>query len=416
MQLLGRQIVLGITGGIAAYKAADLTRRLREAGAGVQVVMTGAAARFVTPLTFQALSGRPVRDSLWDRQAEAAMGHIELARWAQAVLVAPASADFIARLAQGRADGLLTTLCLATRAPIVLAPAMNHAMWTHPATRDNVATLQARGVRLFGPACGSQACGESGAGRMLEPAQLVEALGPLLGGGALQGLRVLVTAGPTREPIDPVRFLSNRSSGRMGFALAQAAAEAGAEVTLVSGPVALTTPPGVQRVEVETAEQMHQAVLERAGHSDIFIANAAVADYRPRHRAGHKIKKTGAALSLELVRTPDIVTEVAARRPRPFVLGFAAETRELEAHALAKLDAKGLDMIAANPVGRPGQGFDSPDNALELFWPGGRQSLPKAAKIQLARELIALLARHHAQRDPSPHARERTHRRTQDTG
>lgn len=389
--LANKHILLGVTGGIAAYKAPDLTRRLKEAGAQVRVVMTRGACEFVTPLTFQALSGEPVRTELFDPAAEAAMGHIELARWADAILVAPASADFLAKLAHGRADDLLSTLCLATEAPIALAPAMNRVMWAHAATQANARLLAERGLHLFGPAAGAQACGEVGEGRMLEPSALVEALAGLFATGTLAGKRVLITAGPTREPLDPVRYVTNRSSGRMGFALAQAAAEAGAQVTLVAGPVALPAPRGVERIDVETAAQMHAAVMARLPGCDIFIGAAAVADYRPREVAAHKLKKGEAQRELVLEKTPDILAEVAAHSPRPFVVGFAAETERLLEHAREKLTRKGLDMIAANLVGE-GLGFEAPDNALEVLWAGGQASLPRQDKPRLARALVALIA------------------------
>ncbi|MEJ2344102.1 MAG: bifunctional phosphopantothenoylcysteine decarboxylase/phosphopantothenate--cysteine ligase CoaBC [Gammaproteobacteria bacterium] len=395
-RLINKRILLGVTGSIAAYKSAELVRLLREAGAEVQVVMTAGAARFVTALTFQALSGRAVRDSLLDPAAEAAMGHIELARWADAVLVAPCSADFLARLAQGRADDLLATLCLATEAPIAVAPAMNRVMWGNAATGDNVARLRARGVAILGPAEGGQACGETGPGRMLEPTDLAGHLDAMFDRGDLAGLRLLVTAGPTREPLDPVRYLSNRSSGKMGFAVARAAAEAGAAVTLVSGPVGLATPPGVERIDVETTEQMYDAVLARAGQCEIFIGVAAVADYRPRQVAPGKLKRRDASLELQLERTPDVLAAVASLPERPFTVGFAAETGNLLDYARGKLQAKGLDMIAANNVGA-GLGFDREDNALEVLWPDGAASLERAAKPQLARRLISLIAaRYHA--------------------
>ncbi|MGH8286786.1 MAG: bifunctional phosphopantothenoylcysteine decarboxylase/phosphopantothenate--cysteine ligase CoaBC, partial [Steroidobacteraceae bacterium] len=360
----GKCILLGVTGGIAAYKSPDLVRRVRERGAEVQVVMTAAAREFVTPMTFQAVSGREVRTDLWDTAAEAAMGHIELARWADAVLIAPASASFIARLSTGQADDLLTTLCLATDAPIAIAPAMNRLMWANAATRANVETLRARGVAIFGPGEGDQACGEVGAGRMLEPLELADLLGAqLTATGPLAGRRVLITAGPTREPIDPVRFVSNRSSGKMGFAIAQAAREAGAEVVLVSGPVSLPSPDGVRRVDVESAADMLAAVLREVESTDIFISTAAVADYRPTRAAGQKIKKTADKLDLELERTPDVLATVAARPRRPFVVGFAAETESIEQHARTKLMKKNLDMIAANEVGAE-KGFDCEDNEL----------------------------------------------------
>src|SRR5580658_4367605 len=322
----GKRILLGVTGGIAAYKSADLVRRLMDRGAEVQVVMTAGARQFVTPTTFQALSGKPVRTDLWDPAAEAAMGHIELARWAELVLIAPASAGFIARLATGQADDLLTTLCLATEAPVAIAPAMNRVMWAHAATRANVALLQQRGVSMIGPAEGEQACGETGIGRMDEPNEIIsKVLGLLRPGGPLVGRRVLITAGPTRECIDPVRFISNRSSGKMGFAVAHAAREAGAEVILVSGPVTLPTPPGVRRVEVESAADMLAAVLCEVDAADIFISTAAVADYRPTVTYEQKIKKTSDHMDLSMERTADVVGTVAARAQRPFVVGFAAE-------------------------------------------------------------------------------------------
>ncbi len=386
-----KRILLGVTGGIAAYKSAELTRRLVEAGAEVRVVMSEAAKAFVGPLTFQALSGHPVRSALMDPQAEAAMGHIELARWADAVLIAPCTADFMARLAQGLAGDLLGTLCLATRAPLAIAPAMNTVMWSHPATQDNLRVLQQRGMRVFGPAHGDLACGETGEGRMLEPAALLEALSGVFETGALRGLHTIITAGPTREPLDPVRYLSNRSSGRMGFALARAAAEAGARVTLISGPVDQPTPRGVARVDVESALHMHAEVMQRLDDCDIFIAAAAVADYRPAQAVEQKIKKTEADLALALTRNPDILAEVARHTPRPFVVGFAAETQDLARYARGKLRDKNLDMIAANRVG-PNLGFDAPDNALEVFWPGGARSLARTDKESLARQLIALIA------------------------
>ena len=398
----GKRILLGVTGGIAAYKSAELVRRLRERGADVQVVMTAAAREFVGPLTFQALSGRPVRTDLWDSAAEAAMGHIELARWAEAVLVAPATADFIARLAQGRADDLLATLCLASAAPIAVAPAMNRLMWANAATVANIEKLRARGVQILGPAEGAQACGEVGEGRMLEPTELAERLETLLpAAGPLRGRRVLITAGPTRERIDPVRFISNRSSGKMGFAVAQAAREAGAEVVLVSGPVALPTPPGVRRVDVETAEAMHAAVEAEVASADIFISTAAVADYRPVHPSGQKIKKTSERLQLEMERTIDVLASVAARPNRPFVVGFAAETESVEHHARAKLVRKNLDMIAANEVSHT-KGFDCEDNHLIVLWREARRDLGAGPKIALARELVQLIANSYAEAREAP--------------
>ncbi len=391
------RVLLGVTGGIAAYKSAEIVRRLRERGAEVQVVMTAGARQFVTPLTFQALSGRPVRSDLWDEAAEAAMGHIELARWADRILVAPATADFIARLAHGLADDLLATLCLATDAPLSIAPAMNRLMWANAATQTNVDLLRSRGVTILGPGVGDQACGETGPGRMLEPADLVEAIlarpataAPVVT-GVLAGRKVVVTAGPTRERIDPVRFITNRSSGKMGYAVAEAARDAGAETVLVSGPVNLAAPPGLRRISVETAEQMMAAVSAEVPGTDIFIAAAAVSDYRPVQVAAEKIKKTSDSLLLALSRTPDILGTVAAGSPRPFVVGFAAETQNVERNALAKLEGKRLDMIAANQVG-DGLAFDCDDNALTVYWPGGRRELGRASKAKLAAELVAVIA------------------------
>jgi phosphopantothenoylcysteine decarboxylase/phosphopantothenate--cysteine ligase len=388
----GKHILLGVTGGIAAYKSPDLVRRLRERGAEVQVVMTAGAREFVTATTFQAVSGRTVRHDLWDAAAEAAMGHIELARWADAVLIAPASADFLARLATGQANDLLATLCLATEAPVAVAPAMNHVMWAHAATRANIATLAQRGVQVFGPGAGDQACGETGDGRMLEPTDLAERVAALLpGSGVLQGRRVVVTAGPTRERIDPVRFVSNRSSGRMGFAVAQAAREAGATVVLVSGPVSLPTPAGVVRVNVESAADMLAAVLRELPGTDIFISTAAVADYRPAQAAEQKIKKTSPTLELSMERTTDVLATVAARPDRPFVVGFAAETEAVEQNARSKLMKKNLDMIAANEVGHD-KAFDCEENELIVLGRNGRSLLPRADKVTLARGFVALVA------------------------
>jgi phosphopantothenoylcysteine decarboxylase/phosphopantothenate--cysteine ligase len=388
----GNRILVGVTGGIAAYKSPELVRRLRERGADVQVVMTSGAQRFITALTLQAVSGRPVRTDLWDATAEAAMGHIELARWAELVLIAPASAGCIARLATGQADDLLTTLCLASEAPLAIAPAMNRVMWAHPATRANVATLEERGVTVLGPAVGEQACGEVGAGRMDEPLEIINGVMTLLrSGGPLVGRRVLITAGPTRECIDPVRFVSNRSSGKMGFAMAQAAREAGAEVLLVSGPVSLPTPPGVRRVDVESAADMLAAVLQEIERTDVFISTAAVADYRPAHAYEQKIKKTSDRMDLALERTADIIATVAARAPRPFVVGFAAETETVEQNARSKLLRKNLDMIAANEVGTD-KAFDCEDNQLIVLWRSGRRELGRAPKSVLAQRLVALIA------------------------
>jgi phosphopantothenoylcysteine decarboxylase/phosphopantothenate--cysteine ligase len=384
--------LLGVTGGIAAYKSPELVRRLIERGAEVQVVMTDAAQKFVSPTTFQAVSGRPVRSDLWDSAAEAAMGHIELARWAQIVLIAPASADFIARLAGGQADDLLATLCLATLAPIALAPAMNRVMWANKATQANVDTLRGRDIRILGPASGSQACGEIGEGRMWEPGELAASLlEPPVNAGLLAGLNVLITAGPTRERLDPVRYLTNRSSGKMGFAVAAAAREAGAHVTMVSGPVQLETPPGITRINVESARDMYAAVHRHIAEADVFIAAAAVADFQPVTIAKQKIKKQGVAVKLDLEPAPDIIKSVADMAKRPFVVGFAAETDNVEDNARTKLKRKKLDMIAANQVG-DGIAFDCDDNALTVIWPGGTLEVPRGPKLDVARALVALIA------------------------
>ncbi|HVT33977.1 MAG TPA: bifunctional phosphopantothenoylcysteine decarboxylase/phosphopantothenate--cysteine ligase CoaBC [Nevskiaceae bacterium] len=390
LSLSGRRILLGVTGGIAAYKAADLCRRLVEVGATVQVVMTRGAREFVTPLTFQALTGREVRDQLFDAANEAAMGHIELARWADAIVVAPASANFIARFAHGAADDLLATLCLASDRPIAIAPAMNRIMWSAAATQDNLALLRKRGTHVIGPGSGGQACGEIGEGRMSEPLEIRDALVALLSSGPLAGLRAVVTAGPTREAIDPVRYISNRSSGKMGYAVAQALASAGAQVTLVSGPTQLAVPGGVARVEVESAQQMLEATLAATPGADIFVGAAAVADYRPETVAGEKIKKKDSALSLALTRTDDVLARVRAAHAQMFVVGFAAETEKLEQHARAKLEAKKLDLIAANLVGR-GRAFDRDDNELHLYWHGGGQELGRGDKSLLARALVEVI-------------------------
>jgi len=392
MSLAQRRILLGVSGGIAAYKSCELVRRLRDLDAEVRVVMTEGATHFVSPTTFQALSGQPVRVSLWDAQAEAAMGHIELARWAERIVVAPASADFLARLCHGMADDLLTTVCLASAAPLYLAPAMNQQMWANAAVQANIATLRQRGVQLLGPAAGEQACGDVGSGRMLEPHELRDALVASFGPRELAGLRVLVSAGPTYEDIDPVRFIGNRSSGRMGFAVAAAAAQAGAEVTLVAGPVSLATPAGVRRIDVRSAAQMHAAVTAAAAQSDIYIGAAAVGDYRPQEVSELKLKKRGGEdLSLSLAENPDILASLSAQTAHPFLVGFAAETHDVASYAQDKLRRKGLDMIAANQVGG-GLGFETADNALTLYWADGEAELPRADKPVLARQLIAHVA------------------------
>jgi phosphopantothenoylcysteine decarboxylase/phosphopantothenate--cysteine ligase len=398
-----QNIILGVAGGIAAYKAPELVRRLRDRGADVQVVLTRSAREFVTETTLQAVSGRPVRDNLWDKDAEAAMGHIELARWADLVLIAPATAEIMSRLAAGAAPDLLTTLCLATEAPLVIAPAMNRVMWAHPAVQANRQTLEARGVRILGPESGDQACGETGLGRMSEPDAIAAAVAVSVAANdhrPLSGRRVMITAGPTREALDPVRYLSNRSSGKMGFALAQAAADAGADVVLVSGPVNLSTPPKVGRIDVESAQEMHAAVHDHIAGIDIFIAAAAVADYRAAAVKDSKIKKAKAGLSIDLARTQDILASVAQLANGPFTVGFAAETGNLADYAKAKLDQKKLDMIIANQVGR-NLGFDSDDNTVEVFWPGGAQSFPTMAKSRLAVDLVALIAGRFASARPA---------------
>ena len=402
----GPRVLLGVTGGIAAYKAPELVRRLVERGCEVQVVMTRGARELVGPLTFQAVSGRRVRDDLWDAAAEAAMGHIELARWADVVVVAPATANFLGTLAAGLANDLLATLCLATTAPIVLAPAMNQAMWGNPAVQANRALLEARGVRFLGPAAGDQACGETGPGRMLEPTEIAAAV--LQSEGRLRtqplkGLKVVITAGPTREPIDPVRYITNRSSGKMGFAVAAAAREAGAEVVLVTGPVALPTPAAVRRVDVETAEQMYRTVHDEIAGAHIFVGCAAVSDYRPREAAEQKIKRQAAEMDLALVRSPDTLASVAALSPPPFTVGFAAETQNVAAHAREKLERKRIDMIAANQVG-PDCGFDRETNALTVFWAGGELALGEGGKGQLARRLVDVIA----ERYRAAHSREKS--------
>ena len=391
--LFNKQVVLGVSGGIAAYKSAELIRRLRDAGAEVRVVMTNAAREFITPLTLQALSGHPVHGDLLDPAAEAAMGHIELARWADLVLIAPATADMMARLAQGRGDDLLTTLVLATDAPVAIAPAMNQAMWRDPATQHNLALLLERDVKVFGPGDGGQACGDVGPGRMLEPTDIAARAAECFERGLLAGRHVLINAGPTREAIDPVRYISNHSSGKMGFALAEAAAEAGARVTLVAGPVNLPTPARVQRVDVVSAQQMLDACLA-ALPADLFIASAAVADYRPDACADQKLKKTPGSddgMTLTLVRNPDIL---ASHSERPgFCVGFAAETQDLLGYARDKLQRKNLDLIIANDVSQSGIGFNSDDNAVTLIDRDLTSThLPQASKQKLARDLISRLA------------------------
>jgi phosphopantothenoylcysteine decarboxylase/phosphopantothenate--cysteine ligase len=391
--LQNKRILVGVTGGIAAYKSAELVRRLQDEGASVRVVMTAAAQEFITPLTLQALSGHPVHTDLLDPAAEAAMGHIELARWADLILVAPATADFLARLAQGQGNDLLTTLCLATRTLLAVAPAMNQGMWHNTATQDNLAKIRERGLRIFGPAQGSQACGEVGYGRMLEPDELVALSAGCFASGSLTGETVVITAGPTREAIDPVRYLSNHSSGKMGYALAEAAVEAGARTILITGPTNLTPPQNAEVVSVVSAEQMYAAALAAAQDSTLFIAAAAVADYRPAQIASQKMKKTaGDKLVLELVKNPDIVAAVAQLAPKPFTVGFAAETEALLEHAEQKLMRKNLDLIIANNVADTGIGFNSDDNAVTVIDRHGNKTFELRSKSQLARDLINWIA------------------------
>ncbi len=396
--LKGQRVLLCVGGGIAAYKALELVRRLRDAGAEVQVAMTAGAQHFVTPLSFQALSGNPTRTTLWDSAAEASMGHIELARWADRIVIAPATAGLLAKLAHGFADDLVTTLCLATTAPITVAPAMNHRMWLHPATQTNLATLRSRGVQVVGPEDGPLAEGESGPGRLSEPEAIIaslvastESLASPVANRALAGLRVVVSAGPTYEDLDPVRYLGNRSSGKMGFAVADSARRRGAEVVLVAGPVHLATPPGVRRVDVRSAAQMHQAVFA-AFPADIYIGAAAVADYTPRMPAANKIKKSNESLALDLVRTPDILSEVAAQAEGlTLVVGFAAETENVAGYARGKLVAKHLDLIVANRVGVADGGFESDQNAMTAYWQDGERTFTPGAKTRLADDLIDLI-------------------------
>tara|TARA_R110002072_G_scaffold21902_8_gene77261 strand:+ start:17163 stop:18377 length:1215 start_codon:yes stop_codon:yes gene_type:complete len=390
-QLTGKRILLGITGGIAAYKAAVLLRLLRQHDADVRVVMTRNACEFITPLTLQALSGKPVHTELLDRETESAMGHIDLARWADLVLVAPASANFIARYSNGFAEDLLSTLCLATSSPVMLAPAMNQQMWLNSATQENIEKIKARGVAVIGPAEGDQACGENGPGRMLEAEEIASLAAKSFETNLLSGSRLLVTAGPTREAIDPVRYISNRSSGRMGYAVAMAAIEAGAEVSLISGPVNLSAPDRADLIKVTSAAEMYSAVMQKISNTDIFVSAAAVADYSLQTIAEQKIKKSSDSYELSLQKNPDILAEVAALNSPPFTVGFAAETENLESNAQSKLRTKKLDMIAANQVGED-LGFDSEMNALTVFWGAEYKQLQKASKTRLARTLITLIA------------------------
>src|SRR5438105_790463 len=389
MTLTGKRILLGISGGIAAYKSAELVRLLTRAGADVRVAMTEAGMRFITPVTMQALSGQPVWTDLWDARVPDNMGHIELSRDRDLIVVAPASADFIAKVAHGLADNLLPPLCVARRCPLMLAPAMNVEMWENAATQRNLEVLRQDGVLLAGPAAGDQACGEVGMGRMLEPSQLLSEVENLFGPKVLAGKRVLVTAGPTEEPVDPVRVLTNTSSGKMGYAVARAAQEAGAEVTLVSGPVALAAPPGVRRIDVRTAEEMFAAVKKAVKGSDVFLSVAAVADYRVKNRAAQKIKKGNGGLTLELEENPDILAWVAAQPDAPFCVGFAAESEKLREYAAEKRRKKRVPLMAAN-LAQEALGAD--DNSITLYDEGGEHPLGRGPKLELARKLIEHLA------------------------
>ena len=394
-QLCNKRILLGITGGIAAYKTAELVRELRKAKAEVRVVMTTAAQEFITPLTLQALSGNPVHYSMLDPEAEAGMGHIELARWADIIVVAPATADFIARLTHGMGNDLLTTLCLASDAPLAICPAMNQAMWRDEMTQANIQRLidlKGKKFHSFGPADGEQACGDIGPGRMLEPVLIAEQCAKLFTSNSLSGLDVVITAGPTQEAIDPVRFISNHSSGKMGYSLAEAARDAGARVTVISGPVRLNAPDRVTVIQVESASEMLAASLEQQKQCDIFIAAAAVADYRPLQIAQQKIKKSGEQMQIALVKNPDIVATIANLDTPPFVVGFAAETQDVETYARGKLESKNLKMIIANDVSNTDIGFNSDSNSVTVFWGENQQDFPRMSKSALSNELIELIA------------------------
>ncbi|NOV32508.1 bifunctional phosphopantothenoylcysteine decarboxylase/phosphopantothenate--cysteine ligase CoaBC [Methylomonas sp. ZR1] len=397
---INKRILLGVCGGIAAYKAAELVRLLRKQGHEVRVVMTAAARQFVTPLTFQALSGHAVHGDLLDVEQEQAMSHIHLARWADLLLIAPATADTLAKMAHGLADDLLSTLYLAAECPVWVAPAMNQAMWGKPVTQENVVRLQSHGVHCIGPAAGEQACGEQGLGRMVEPAEICRQLLAPEQPGFLSGINLVISAGPTREPLDPVRYITNRSSGKMGYALATAALSAGAKVTLVSGPVNLAAPAGAKLIPVETALQMYDAVMMHSRIADIYIGAAAVADYRPQQLADSKIKKAGDTSNIALVKNPDIIAAVAELQPKPLVVGFAAETDDLENYAKHKLQSKHLDLIAANWVGQVEGGFESDRNALQVFWSGGQQILPMTDKHTLAAQLLKLIAEKFHEKNP----------------
>tara|TARA_R110001583_G_scaffold1833_3_gene14143 strand:- start:201 stop:1406 length:1206 start_codon:yes stop_codon:yes gene_type:complete len=396
MQILqDKKIVLGISGGIAAYKTPELVRRLKDQGADIRVVMTEGGKAFITPLTLQAVSGNAVADSLLDTQAELAMGHIELAKWADLIIIAPATADIIARIATGMANDLLTTICLATSAPIALAPAMNQQMWHALATQANIKTLNERNVQIWGPGSGEQACGDIGLGRMLDVDELVMLSSDFFTDKYLQGQHWVITAGPTREAIDPVRYISNHSSGKMGYAIAHAALRAGAKVTLISGPVSINAPVGCQLISVISAEEMHEQALKFAPNSTTFVACAAVADYRVANIATQKIKKTNDAMQLELVKNHDIVADVASLADKPFMVGFAAETQNIEQYARGKLMRKNLDLIAANDVAKSGQGFNSDDNALMLYSAIDKIEIPLANKQIVAQRLVSLINQHY---------------------
>ena len=391
IDLQNKKILLGVSGSIAAYKSPDLVRRLKDRGADVRVVLTASAGKLVSPAVFQAVSGEPVRGDLWDEQAEAAMGHIELAKWADMVLIAPATANVIAQLANGNADSLLSTLCLATESPIVIAPSMNQAMYRNDSTQANINSLGRRNVRFIGPDVGDQACGDVGPGRMTEPAEIIAQL--TLSAGALRGLKIMVTAGPTREPIDPVRFVSNRSSGKMGFAVARAAADAGAHVTLIAGPVSLPTPPGVERVNVQSALEMYDAAMGSIAGKDIYVGAAAISDYRPESVPSQKIKKHDERFILEMAKSPDLLAAIAALDSAPFTVGFAAETQDVASYAQGKLKNKNLDMICANDVSKEGLGFNSDHNALTLFWHNEQLDLAMGSKKDLAMSVMTELAK-----------------------
>lgn len=396
-ELNNKNILLGVTGGIAAYKAAELCRLLIKQGAVVRVVMTRAAMEFIRPLTFQALTGHPVYSELFEADADNAMDHIDLARWADMLVIAPATADHIAKLAHGYSDNLLLTIALATEKPIAVAPAMNQQMYQNRATLDNIQSLQQRGVKIWGPDEGEQACGETGPGRMLEPEHLVQLVLTQFQPGKLTGRTIMITAGPTREAIDPVRYISNRSSGKMGYALAQAALDAGADVTLVSGPVCLQPPQAIKLLACQSAENMLRQVMDHIDGIDIFIACAAVADYRVADISQQKIKKTSDDMTLKLVKNPDILAAVAALKEKPFCVGFAAETQNLEQYARQKLQHKNLDMIAANRVDDSTSGFDVDFNALSIYWPNGEKELEHQPKNQIAAHLIDIIAQTYQQ-------------------